>query len=150
MNPLDQQKLLAENTPLFIQLYMGQFLLVSPRHIPTSSDDQLSRNVLTNDFNQRLFLERFNVVTDLFLPGANLIAYSQCISKLRGLPEISNFKQKAVLAFAVLFFSDAIKGRHVECMYETYVRSCENCISLSNLASNLTEMATLSSRIIAW
>jgi len=150
MTPFDQEKLLAEKTKLFIELSMGQFLLVVPRHIPTGRDDQMSEN----DSKQMLFLERYNATMELFLPGKNLTHYSNCIAKLRGLPELGNFQQKAVLAFAVLFFTNdknsAVYSLNVESMYDSYVRSCENCISLSNLTSNLTEMAALSSKIFTW
>lgn len=154
LDPMDQQKLLARNTHTFIQLYMGQFLLVEPRHIPTSPGDPHPKKAWTNNFQQRLYLERFNAVTELFIPGANLDEYGVCISKLKSLPELSNFRQKAVVAYTILFDCDdktvCSTNLNLNFIFDYYVRTCENCISFSSLTENLREMATFSTNNIEW
>ncbi len=128
---------------------MGQFLLVEPRHIPDCPIDW------NDNLQQRLYLERFNAVTNLFLPGTNLDEYSLCVSKLKGLPELSNFKQKAAIAFTILFDCDenttiGNNFSNIDHIFNYYVRTCDNCISFTSFIENLKEMAKFSTRNIAW
>lgn len=154
MNHVDQQKLLARNTPLFIQLYMGQFLLVEQRHSPIMADGQAKKNNCIVNLNQRRFLERFNAVTDLFVAEANLDNYGYFISKLRDLPELTGFQQKAIVAYTILFNSDdkmAKRRSHkLNSIFNSYIRTCENCLSLSSLISNLNDMAQFCEKNIEW
>ncbi len=153
MHHVDQQKLLARNTPLFIQLYMGQFLLVEQRHSPTLKDREAIKNCILN-LNQKKFLERFNTVTNLFVDKANFDTYGQLISKLQYLPELTGFQQKAIVAYTILFsIDDKMDKRRIMKMnsiFDCYIRTCENCLPLSSLISNLMDMANFCEKNIEW
>jgi len=154
MNHVDQQSLLARNTPLFVQLYIGQFLLRGPRHVPFGEDVQQMKLTTYYIDDQTRFLERFNTVTNLFVDGANLKEYAHLIWTLRGLPELDCLKQRAIVAYTILFYYDQRVPRKnclkLNTTFDCLVRMCNNCLPLSNLTSNLTEMANFCDRNICW
>jgi hypothetical protein len=153
LNPTDQQKVLAKSTPLFIQLYIGQFLLVEPRHTPATADKH-PKKVWINNFDQNRYLERFNAATNIFVLGADLHEYGGFIAKLKDLPELTTFKQKAILAHIILFGSDeritALSHLNLDLIFNDYIRSCEHCSSLFSLTENLKVMAEFCAKNIVW
>lgn len=153
LHPTDQQKILAKNTPLFIQLYIGQFLLVEPRHSPATADKH-PKKVWINNFDQNRYLERFNAATNLFVPGADLHEYGNCIAKLKDLPELTTFRQKAIVAHVILFSVDESfvgwTNRNFDSIFNDFIRTCENCSSLFSLTENLKEMADFCAKNITW
>jgi hypothetical protein len=96
----DQQKLLHQNTPLYIQLYLGSYLGLQ------IGFDQLSfvsqafqiRNNYPYHFHQ------YNLLNRLFKPEVNLAVYFHFISNLRHLGLTSCYSKKmAILAYILLF-----------------------------------------------
>ena len=113
-----QAQLLEQNSPLFIQFYLGCYLAM------TSSSEQISFLSSTSTFDQSrnsnsaessfllsnpIDFHLFNSMTKLFKIGANVNYYNQLIYNLQGLQmspssSIINVEEKfSVLAYIILF-----------------------------------------------
>lgn len=152
----DQRKLLCRNTPLFIQLYMGYHLLYQSRHLPKDSKmgEKPVKKLWMNSFLQNLYLERFNSITTLFSPGADLDHYGRLITKLKGLPELETCKQLAVLSYIILFDHDENMNLSFSIemgkLYDTCIKTCDECIPLPTLTNILLSMANFCAYNIDW
>ena len=114
-----------------------------------------------NNFFQNLHLEKFNSITNLFCPNADLDHYGRLINRLKGLPILTSFEQKSVLSYVILFDHD--KEMNLESkteltdqsilnenLYNSRIRTCENCLDLSSLSKTLVEMAAFCAQNISW
>lgn len=147
LNPIDQGKLLDRNAPLFIQLYMSQFLINYQR--------QTSEIQLTDDKDQKRFLEMFNEVTNLFFHGANLDEYSHFISKLRKFSGLSTCEKKAIVTHIILFSSDenisGLESKNLVSIYDDFIRNNDkSCLTFPELFENLQKMVQFANTNIAW
>jgi hypothetical protein len=140
---------------------MGCYLLAQGSHIPHESkmNRRLNKKVWMNNFLQKQHLEKFNTITNLFQPDADLDQYARLINNLKGLPALVSIEQKAILSFIILFGHD--QGMAVssdlknvaasnETMYNNNIKTCDDCLDLSNLADTLVEMAEFCSKNIHW
>lgn len=140
-----QQELLNERSPLFVQMLLGLNFLVESRHISNDkkSEEQPKKRVWISNFAQTAFLDRLNAFTGLFTMGSDLDAYGRLILKLKGLPQILNCEQKSIFAY-ILLFNGLKKDNSVENLYNS-LRTCEDCLTLTNLISTLNSMANFCS-----
>lgn len=99
------------------------------------------KKIWMTNFAQRLFLERFNSTTNLFLTETDLDEYGKQILKLKGLPELVTCKQMAVLTYILLFHPGDIRFKNLDELFNTYIRTCNDCLTLPNLITTLTSMA---------
>ena len=128
----DQRQLLSRNTPILVQVLMGCYLLAEGSHIPHESkmNRRLNKKVWMNNFMQKLHLEKFNSITNLFCPDVDLDQYARLINKLKGLPALVSIEQKAILSFIILFGNnqqmpatqekDGVRGVYVVIQYTAY------------------------------
>jgi len=146
----DQEKLLSKNTPLFVQFYLGQNLLVESRHRKKEDVDNeeesnwKKKKVWMNNFAQRVVLERFNSMTNLFASGSDLDDYGKMISQLKGLAELVTPEQMAILTYTLVFNSsqsDDFVMKHLDEIFDKFVRNCDDCLTRSNLCTILKSMA---------
>jgi len=147
-------QLLSRNTPLFVQLFMGCYLLAQGSHIPFKSKMEpcLGKKVWMNNFFQNLHLEKFNSITNLFNPNSDLDMYARLINKLKGLPVLTSAEQKAALTFVILFdgHKDTKMTEQNDTLYTNCIRTCENCLDLKSLSTTLVDMSDYCSRNITW
>jgi hypothetical protein len=131
---------------------MGNYLLVDGGHLPYHSKFEgiLSKKVWMNNFLQNLHLQKFNEITNLFCPTADLDNYARLINKLKGLPVCTSTEQKAVLTFVVLFDSDGDTKNGYDDLYQSYIKTCEDCLDFSDLSKTLVEMTAFCSENISW
>ncbi len=103
-----------------------------------------------NNFLQNLHLQKFNDITNLFCPTADLDNYARLINRLKGLPVLTSMEQKGVITFIILFDSDEDTNKHYSDLYQSYIKSCEDCLDPSDLSKILVEMAAFCSQNISW
>lgn len=108
------------------------------------------KRVWMSNFAQKLFLERFNSTTKLFVTGTDLDEYGKLILKLRGLPEVVTCEQMAILSYVLLLHSGDFRLKHLDEMFNDYIRSCDDCLTMPNFISTLTSMANFSADNIDW
>ncbi len=140
---------------MFVQFFLGQYLVVEPQRGPKDSrfEEQPKKKVWMTNFAQNLHLERFNSVSRVFSPAADLDKYGRLIVKLKGTYETSTCEQTAVLAYILLFHpgsNDDYAMKELDEMFGCYVRTSEDCINLSNLVAVLSGMANFCSDNIEW
>jgi len=149
---VDQEKLLSQNTPLFVQFFLGHNLLVESRHKSTRDtnveEKSKKKKVWTSHFAQKLNLEWFNSMTHLYVNGTDFDVYGKLILKLKGLPEFINFEQMAILAYILALNPSNLEGsrlKYFDDLFNKYIRSCDNCLTLPVFIHTLTSMANFSS-----
>ena len=112
-----------------------------------------------NNFMQKLHLEKFNSITNLFCPDVDLDQYARLINKLKGLPALVSIEQKAILSFIILFGHNQQMPVHTylkylsvpnETMYNNNIKTCDDCLDLSDLTETLVEMAEYCAKNINW
>jgi hypothetical protein len=158
----DQRILLARNGPLFVQLFMGCYLLAQGGQTSHKSkvESSFGKKVWMSNFLQNLHLEKLDTTTGLFLPGTDLDQYAKLINRLKGLSALA-MEHKAVLAFALLFDHNAdvrLTSRSAladlsSCsvaLYDSHVKTCDDCLDLPGLSKTLIEMADFCARNVAW
>lgn len=153
LDVVNQEKLLVQNTTLFVQLFLGQNFLVESGHIPkdTKFEDQPKKKVWMSSFAQKLFLDRFNSKTGLFVNGTDLDTYGRLILKLKGLHEASSYEQKAILAYILLFYPhNSNNFKYLEEMFDNSIETCDDNLTLSALIATLTRMANFCTDNIVW
>ena len=158
----DQRVLLARNTPLFVQLFIGSHLLTQSSHsTKTKAEGSFGKKAWLSNFFQNMHLEKFNSMTKLFHPGTDLDHYARLINKLHGLPTLSLSEQTSVFAFIILFDHSndvQLAGRAFiqdisilnETLFGRIVKTCDECVDLPTLSKNLIEMANFCAKSIDW
>ncbi len=150
---MTQEKLLGQNTSLFVQLFLGQNFLVDSGHIPKDIkfEDQPKKKVWMSNFSQKVFLDRFNSMTGLFAVGTDLDPYGRFILKLKGLQDATSCEQTALLAYILLFYPNNTNClEDLEEMFNNSIRTCDDSLTLSNLIATLTSMVNFCTDNIIW
>jgi hypothetical protein len=132
---------------------MGHHFLVESQHTPSDCkvDEHPKKKVWISNFSQKLFLERFNSCTNLFSPGADLDEYGRLILKLKALPELPLYEQKAIMAYTLLFHRKDSDGSLItDDLFNNYIRSCDDCLNLRSLINILTAMVQFCDDNIDW
>jgi len=135
---------------------MGYHLLVEQKHSAKDSktEENQKKKKWVSTFMQNEFLEKFNSLTNLFKQGADLDEYGRLITKLKGLPELTSVEQKAVLAYTILFDHDEsmfeASNLDLTKLFDNLIRTCEDCLNLSELSSILMGMANFCACNIDW
>ncbi len=104
-----------------------------------------------SNFAQKLFLDRLNSVSGLFVDESDLDYYGRLILKLKGLIEASHYEQNALLAYILLFYSyDTKRSKDLEKMFSSVFKTRGNELTLTNLVATLTKMACFCRDNIIW
>lgn len=139
-------KILEATTPLYVQLSMGQYLMVDRVQEMQDVKKSTKKSWMTS-FMQKQFLEELCKKTNLFHPNADLDHYARLIVKLKGLPELNTSIKSAVIAFTLLDPAKVANDEVVD-LYNTHIRSTEESLDLSSLVDVLKSMAQFCSEFI--
>ncbi len=132
---------------------MGHHLMVGQRKGSGSSemDEKPRKKVWMTNFEQKEFLERFSIATNMFIDGADLDEYGRLITKLKSISELFMSDQQAILAFTILFNGNNwADNAYLESIFDTYVGKFSSKFSLSALTSTLKEMAHFFADNVEW
>jgi len=164
----DQRLLLARNSSLYIQLYMGCFFgapsgaqqkdLIKKYQIITRKQKLLE---YTMD-NQAKFIDmhQLNSITRLFREDADLDVYVKLIDVFKGLKCITSLESRAIISYLILFDYDdslSLTGRDMlkkidvkkqELFDRVLVKSCG--ISMQELMTTLVKMSVFGAYNIRW
>lgn len=122
-------------------------------------DDEFVDKIRHNRIGNLIDLQRFNRITRLFKPGADLDHYSQLICQMKSLNHFTCQKFRAVLVYALIFdFDDYLNltnANEVRESAEQAQRLLEECCEegvtrLDEIKAVLAKMAVFCAYNIAW
>ncbi len=162
--------MLARNSALYIQLYMGcffgapsgakqkeliqkyQIITRNQKSLELSSEQRRTTDTLIN-------LYQFNSITRLFRPDSNLEVYLKLIEIFRNI-KVTSLESRAIISYLILFDYDdrltlsnrealnRMAGKKQELYEKCFGKNCH--ITLKDLMSALVKMAVFGAYNIMW
>ena len=159
----DQKKLLARNTPLFVQLFLGCYLLADGNSCSAKVENSFGKKkVWMSNFFQKQHLEKFNSATELFFLGSDLDEYARLINRLKGVTSLTLLEEKSILTNLILFDHDEAARLTDEALVgeilrsnrslfeESFVRASDDGVDITTLSATLIEMADFCAKNVHW